>query len=40
LRQFTKKIRLVSRNPAKVNESDETVAADLTDQKATLLAVE
>jgi nucleoside-diphosphate-sugar epimerase len=31
LRQYTDKIRLVSRNPKKVNDTDELFAADLTD---------
>src|SRR5579863_812205 len=31
LKTYTDKIRLVSRNPKKVNESDELFAADLTD---------
>jgi putative NADH-flavin reductase len=30
LKNYTKQIRLVSRNPIKVNESDELLAADLT----------
>ncbi|MCA6073734.1 NAD-dependent epimerase/dehydratase family protein [Fulvivirga sedimenti] len=40
LTRFTKKIRLVSRNPKAVNESDEIVAADLTNAEQTSLAVE
>ena len=34
-RDFTHNIRLVSRHPSKVNETDELVAADLTDAEAT-----
>tara|TARA_Y100000588_G_scaffold18317_1_gene18880 strand:- start:578 stop:1507 length:930 start_codon:yes stop_codon:yes gene_type:complete len=38
-RDFTSEIRLVSRNPKKVNDSDELVSADLLDAKQTLAAV-
>jgi nucleoside-diphosphate-sugar epimerase len=38
-RNFTQDIRLVSRNPKKVNESDQLHAADLTDAAATAKAV-
>lgn len=38
-RDFTHDIRLVSRHPSKVNETDELVAADLTDAEATSHAV-
>ena len=38
-RDFTSDIRLVSRNPKKVNDSDELVSADLLDAKQTLAAV-
>ncbi|WP_335981876.1 NAD-dependent epimerase/dehydratase family protein [Streptomyces sp. CA2R106] len=38
-RNVTHDIRLVSRNPAKVHESDQLVAADLTDAEATDAAV-
>lgn len=37
--QYTNSIRLVSRNPVKVNESDETYSADLMDSKALKKAV-
>jgi nucleoside-diphosphate-sugar epimerase len=37
---FTKQIRLVSRNPKKVNETDELVKVDLLDASQTLKAVE
>ncbi|MEJ2307418.1 MAG: NAD(P)H-binding protein, partial [candidate division WOR-3 bacterium] len=40
LTQYTDKIRLVSRNPQKVNSSDETMAADVTDGEKTNKAVE
>jgi nucleoside-diphosphate-sugar epimerase len=39
LAQYTDKIRLVSRNPRRVNPGDETFAADLMDAEATLRAV-
>lgn len=39
-RSYTKKLRLVSRNPQKLHDSDEIMAADLTDFAATLRAVE
>ena len=39
-RNFTRELRLVSRNPVKVNEGDETFAADLLDPEQTLRAVE
>lgn len=38
-RDFTSKIRLVSRNPRKVNDTDELVSADLLDAEQTLAAV-
>lgn len=38
-RRHTKEIRLVSRKPVRVNDSDELVAADLTDPEATRRAV-
>ncbi|WP_067688419.1 NAD-dependent epimerase/dehydratase family protein [Nocardia jejuensis] len=38
-RTYTKDIRLVSRKPARVNDTDELVAADLTDAEATRRAV-
>jgi nucleoside-diphosphate-sugar epimerase len=37
---YTDKIRLVSRNPRKVNPADETISADLTDAASTMKAVE
>jgi len=40
LPQYTNEIRLVSRNPVKVNESDEIVAADLTDPEQVRRAVD
>jgi nucleoside-diphosphate-sugar epimerase len=40
LPQHTKNIRLVSRNPKKINESDELFKADLTDAEQTKNAVE
>lgn len=40
LRNYTTAIRLVSRNPQRVNAGDELVAADLTDAKATADAVQ
>ena len=40
LTQYTHKIRLVSRNPKKVNAGDETMAANLLDAKAVDKAVE
>ncbi|NBB76056.1 MAG: NAD-dependent epimerase/dehydratase family protein [Bacteroidetes bacterium] len=40
LTEFTDQIRLVSRSPEKVNQSDELFAADLTDSEQTLTAVE
>lgn len=40
LRQYTDKIRLVSRNPLKVSEADELFPADLTDSTATSKAIE
>ena len=39
-RDFTSEIRLVSRNPGKVNDTDELVSADLLDAAQTLAAVE
>ena len=39
LTQYTTKIRLVSRNPRKVNDTDEVFSADLTDPEQTLVAV-
>jgi nucleoside-diphosphate-sugar epimerase len=39
LTQYTDKIRLVSRNPRKVNDTDEIFAADLTNPEQTLAAV-
>ncbi|WP_226345064.1 NAD-dependent epimerase/dehydratase family protein [Agilicoccus flavus] len=39
-RGFTRDIRLVSRNPRKVHETDQLFAADLTDAEATAAAVE
>ena len=38
-REFTQDIRLVSRHPSKVNDTDELVAADLTNAEATSRAV-
>jgi nucleoside-diphosphate-sugar epimerase len=40
LRQYTSHIRLVSRNPRKVNETDELVKADLSDPLAVASAIE
>lgn len=40
LKQYTNGIRLVARNPKKINESDELFSADLTDAAAVLKAVE
>ncbi len=40
LAQYTGRIRLVSRNPRKVNPDDELLSADLTDAQQTLKAVE
>jgi nucleoside-diphosphate-sugar epimerase len=40
LSQYTDRIRLVSRNPRKVNPKDETVSADLTDAATTMNAVQ
>lgn len=40
LTQFTDRIRLVSRNPRKVNPTDETAVADLTDAASTMNAVQ
>ncbi|MCW8803342.1 MAG: NAD-dependent epimerase/dehydratase family protein [Ignavibacteriaceae bacterium] len=40
LPQYTNKIRLVSRNPKKVNDSDELLSADLLNAEETLKAVE
>jgi nucleoside-diphosphate-sugar epimerase len=40
LPKFTNQIRLVSRNPKKVNQSDEIVSADLLNGEQTLKAVE
>lgn len=40
LSQYTKEIRLVSRNPSKVNPSDEICVADITDPDQTYKAVE
>ncbi|MFI5856197.1 NAD-dependent epimerase/dehydratase family protein [Streptomyces parvulus] len=39
-RNFTRDVRLVSRKPVKIHDSDELVAADLTDPEATARAVE
>jgi nucleoside-diphosphate-sugar epimerase len=39
LHTYTDKIRLVSRNPKRINEGDELLAADLTDAAATAAAV-
>ena len=39
LTSYTNRIRLVSRNPKKVNDTDETFAADLTDLKQVMDAV-
>ncbi|WP_158693571.1 NAD(P)H-binding protein, partial [Neorhizobium alkalisoli] len=38
-RAYTDDLRLVSRNPRKVNDSDTLVAADLLDAQQTLAAV-
>lgn len=38
-REFTSDIRLVSRNPVKINDSDELVSADLLDAEQTMQAV-
>ena len=40
LTKYTTKIRLVSRNPQKVNETDETMPADLLNPEAVRKAVE
>lgn len=40
LPQYTERVRLVSRNPKKVNERDELLAADLTNAEQTMKAVE
>ncbi len=40
LTAYTDKIRLVSRHPEKINQSDELFSADLTDRSSTLKAVE
>jgi nucleoside-diphosphate-sugar epimerase len=40
LTSYTKAIRLVSRHPQKVNDTDQLLAADLTDPEAVLKAVE
>ncbi len=40
LTAYTNKIRLVSRNPKKINESDEIFTADLSNKEQTLKAVE
>jgi nucleoside-diphosphate-sugar epimerase len=40
LTEYTKEIRLVSRNPKRVNENDELFTADLSDAKQTIKAVE
>lgn len=40
LPQYTDKIRLVSRNPKKINENDELVSADLLNAEETMKAVE
>lgn len=37
---YSKEIRLVSRNPKKINETDQTLAADLTDAASVMKAVE
>jgi len=34
LKKYTVKIRLVSRNPKKINDNDELVKCDLTDENA------
>lgn len=39
LKQYTDRIRLVGRNPGKVNSDDETFVADLTDRRKTSAAV-
>jgi hypothetical protein len=39
LTQYTDKLRLVSRNPVKIKDSDETVAADLRSSDAVLKSV-
>ena len=36
LTAYTSKIRLVNRNPVKVNETDQLLAADLSDRKKSL----
>ena len=40
LSQYTDKVRLVSRNPKKVNESDELFPADVTDREQVFKAIE
>ena len=40
LKTFTDQIRLVSRNPKRVNEGDELIAADLTNRKDVFKAIE
>jgi nucleoside-diphosphate-sugar epimerase len=40
LTEYTKEIRLVSRNPKKINENDELFSADLTNAEQTIKAVE
>lgn len=39
-RRFTHDIRLVSRNPTKIHDTDQLIKADLTDPEATARAVE
>ena len=40
LTAYTSKIRLVNRNPVKVNETDQLLAADLSDRKKVFEAVQ
>ena len=40
LKKYTDRVRIVSRNPEKVNDNDELIKADLTDPEATKKAVE
>ncbi len=40
LPEYTQNIRIVSRNPRRINDTDQTFAADLLDQEQTLKAVE
>lgn len=37
--EFTSNIRVISRNPTKINDSDEVISADLMDPQQTLAAV-